>query len=177
MKSLSFFEKYTSCSIIALFVSLAFVIFLDTRTSSIHKKRSLITVRVVGAVLEQTVSGTYNSTVDEILQKVRMLPEADVCEVDGSRKLCSDEILVIPHQGKITVYICGAVENPGVVILPLHATMSDLRTKIEFSKTADIKNFLRKKVLKNGSIVEVRVQQNKIANFSKKNTKVERGVE
>lgn len=134
-----------------------------------HVVRSMRTVHVVGAVQEQFLRVPYNTSVDEVLLQVTVDPGADMCEIDGSRKITKDEILVVPFIGKMTVYVTGAVKEPGVVVLEQEATPAALAQRIIFSEFADVKAFQRKKVLKNSSVIDIKLKQTQPVKLSGKN--------
>lgn len=71
------------------------------------------------------------------------------------KKLHASETLVIPFHGKKTFFVCGAVEQPKLVVLE-EVSAQKILENIEVTDTANVSAFLRRRVFPNGSVIQVK---------------------
>lgn len=72
-----------------------------------------------------------------------LLPEANSFDVEGSKTK------------EIKVEVAGAVENPGIFVLPAYSTVADLLSLVEISEEADLSNINQTTVLKNHDKISI----------------------
>ena len=149
------YERHVSCLISGLLLGLSLVVFCDSRPLS-NFQGDEISVHVVGAVDETHLRVKAGATLGDLLEAVRLHPNADVSEFDGIRRLSDGEVIVIPYAGMTTVYVTGAVEEPKAVAVPNGAGPSIVLQAVKTRDDADRKSFLRRKKLKNGEVIKIR---------------------
>jgi hypothetical protein len=120
-----------------------------------HFEVKQVSIHVVGAASECTLLVPSGASVDDILQQISLLPEADLLEIDGSRKIVSDITLVVPFIDVLTLYVTGAVRQPQVLLFPSPTSASAILQKIQLSENADRSRFMRRKVFRTGMVVVV----------------------
>lgn len=115
-----------------------------------------INVKVEGAV---DYPGVYcidkGSCVEDVLLQAKPSTNADVNKISKTKKVRDGQIIKIPAKEYITIYLEGAVEHPGALILPKGATMAELISLVEVKKNADLSQLKRDKRLKEGDIIKI----------------------
>ena len=153
------YERHMACLISGLLIGLSLVVFCDHR-SLCETSGDDISIHVVGAVEEAHVCVRAGTTLEDLLQTVHVHPDADISELDGIRRLTDGEVIVVPHEGLITVYVTGAVEEPKVVTISMDGRPNDILQFVKFRDDADRKSFLRRKRVKNGEIIKIKTKRN-----------------
>jgi protein involved in polysaccharide export with SLBB domain len=110
--------------------------------------RRMVTVRISGAVQQP---GGYQlrdgSKVKDLVQVAGLLPDSDLDSLDLERPLRSREHVRLPVLHWITVYVEGAVAEPGAVTLPEGVTMGDLLKRLTLTEQAQTRNLRRRQLL------------------------------
>jgi hypothetical protein len=116
-----------------------------------------VTVRVVGEVFEeQKLLLSKHATVLDVLSKIPLGKLAAIEKLSTNARLRDGQILVIPKEGCLSVYVKGAVAKEGIVYLKEGDTFRDLGKLIHFTPDADQKAFKRKRrKLKDGEVIEI----------------------
>lgn len=128
-----------------------------------HKenKHSLINqeihVTIEGAVNKP---GAYTlkrgATIKDLLTLVEPLPEADLSKFKSESKLRNKQKIHVQSISAITIYLSGAVKNPGPLRVPKGTLLQDLmHYSSEFDKRADLKSLNQKRKLKDQEIVYI----------------------
>ena len=149
------YERHASCLISGILLGLGLVVFCDNRSLS-DGSGDEISIHVVGAVDEAYLHVKAGATLGDLLEAVRLHPDADASELDGVRRLSDGEVIVIPHEGATTVYVTGAVEEAKVVVIPKETDPSAILQFVKTRDDADRKSFLRRKKVKNGEVIKIR---------------------
>jgi hypothetical protein len=66
-----------------------------------------------------------------------------------------EAIGVVEELKELKIIVRGAVVDPGVIVMPLGARICDLKSKVVLGDEADKTFFKRRRLLKNGEIIEV----------------------
>ena len=154
-KQLQPYERHIACFLSALLAGLGLYVAFESRQVSVRSAEH-IAVQVVGAVKEARISLPPGATIDDVLTMITVDENADLTELDGTKKLADGEIIVVPEKGRITVYIFGAVDEPKVVVINREEAPGAVLQYIHLHEDADIASFLRRKKLRNGSIIEIK---------------------
>jgi hypothetical protein len=152
LSGLTYYERHIACVLISLLIFLGCQSCLSQKGNETTKE--MVSISVVGAVKEQTLFRTPGVTVDSILQNIDVQEDADLLEVDGSRRIAENEILVIPYHGKLTVYVTGAVVEAKLVVAEKNATVADILDHVILADDADVKRVMRRRV-RNASVLTV----------------------
>jgi hypothetical protein len=161
-KKLQPYERHVACILIAVLLGLG-VSGMRSKELCPEVTFPVIKVKVVGAVESEELVLPVGSTVDDAIQKVKLFQDADISELNGMKKLRASETLVIPFLGKKTFFVCGAVEQPKIVVLEEEVSAQKILDKIEVNEGANVKAFLRRRVFPNGSVVQVKPKKQKAA--------------
>ena len=94
-----------------------------------------------------------------MFQLVQIHSDADISELDGVRRLTNGEVIVVPCQGKTSVYVTGAVEEAKVVVVPQDAGPKAVLQSVKIRNNADTSSFLRRKRVKNGEVIEIKAKK------------------
>jgi SLBB domain len=115
-----------------------------------------IIVKVEGAVQNP---GFYQmrkgNKIKDILQKVTLSPEADLRKVKTEMKLRNGQIVKIPHKSMFTIFLKGAVESPGPLLVEKETKLEDLMHLIRFQDQANLSKLKRKRRLKDKEIIYI----------------------
>lgn len=115
---------------------------------------TFIEIAVDGAVSKP---GKYTvpagTPVLEAVKKARPKPFADLKNLQGP--VHSAMIIRVEELKEIVVQVKGAVEQPVELVMPVKSRISDLKSKITLTPEADKAFFRRRRLLKNGEVVEV----------------------
>ena len=115
-----------------------------------------IEVSVEGAVER---AGIYISTrgtrLGEFLEKISLKPEADLKRLKLDSKLRAGQKIKIPQIKTITIKLSGAVDQPGLLVVPKGTRMQDLLEKVSFQKDADLSLLRRRRLLKEGENIYI----------------------
>lgn len=115
-----------------------------------------IEVTVTGAVSNP---GAHNipkgSTIQDLLVVVQPLPEADLTHLILEKKLKNHQKIQIPKT-TITVFLEGAVIQPGPLTLPTGSRLESLIDTIAFEDHADLKSLKKKRKLKDGETIFIK---------------------
>jgi hypothetical protein len=153
-KNLQPYERHAACFLIAVLLGLG-ITGMRNKEIPLANSVPVIQVKVVGAVESTELILPLGSTVDDVIQRVHLLSDADISELNGMKKLRTSETLVIPFCGKKTFFVCGAVQEPKLVVLE-EVTAQKILDQIQVDDTANVKAFLRRRVFPNGSIIQVK---------------------
>lgn len=116
-----------------------------------------IRVHCVGAVdpevwLELSTGAKWS----DLLAKLVLSQDADISKLVLEESLKNNQTCIIPTKGKTSLYVCGAVKEPGVVYVPDGCRYNELMAHLELSEDADCALFRRRKrILADGETVEV----------------------
>jgi hypothetical protein len=149
------YERHVACLLSGILAGLGLFAAIECHHQTTSTQERII-VHVVGAVEAKDVVVSQGATVDDVLANSIVNERADVSELDGSRRVSNGEILVVPYEGTTTLYVTGAVAEPTVVVLQKNAKPRELLQFIQLQADADEAGFLRRKILKNGSIIEIK---------------------
>lgn len=172
------YERHAACLLIALLLGLGIAGFEWGKVSHAEPSPTKC-IKVIGAVDAAELKVPLGSTVDEILAKTVVHDDADLSEIDGTKKVVPQDILVVPYKGKKTFYICGAVREPTLVVIEGEVTAKKILEKVSLRDDANVKAFLRRRVFSNGSVIEVKAQKGSPCktNEKKHNKEVDSGTE
>lgn len=85
--------------------------------------------------------------VSDLLARVKLTPEADISKLVLEQRLKSEGHFIIPTKGKMTVFISGAVKQPGIIYLPEGLRFNQLKEYLALADDADIGVFHRRRRL------------------------------
>jgi hypothetical protein len=151
-------ERHMACLLSGLLIGLSLVVLFDHRPL-VQLGGEYISVHVVGAVDETQLQVKEGTTLEDLLSSIRVRPDADLSELDSVRRLIDGEVIVVPFEGKKTVYVTGAVEEAKVVTIPCDAGVAAILQSVNVRNNADVRSFLRRKRVKNGEIIEIRAKK------------------
>ncbi len=98
----------------------------------------------------------HGANVADILAHIHLTAHAAVEKLALHTSLKNNQIVVIPKQNAVSVYVQGAVQKEGVVTLPQGATFKELKEKLVFSPEANVGAFQRKRrKLKDGEVINI----------------------
>lgn len=118
---------------------------------------------LVAQQIEVTITGAVEhpgsfqmptgSRVADLLERAKPLPEANLSKVNLNSKLRDGRTIKIPTVPMITIYLEGAVVQPGPVLVKKGTRMEDLRHSISFLEKADLAVLGKRRKLKEGEII------------------------
>jgi hypothetical protein len=155
--------------IVSLLLTLTVVVFVRRPShtpADLAEARSLAPPLLVEVTIEGAVQlpGTYSlskgALIEELFKQAQPLPEADLRQFTGKEKLNRSKHILIPEMRWITVYVQGAVKNPGPMILPENSKMSDLIKRISLKEEANTKPLPKRQVLTDQQIISIPARQN-----------------
>ena len=115
-----------------------------------YRASQYIEVKVQGAV---EAPGTYvlpkGADLTRLLELSRPRIEADLKSLLRHSQLRQGQVIKVRKRPFITVYLEGAVEQPGAIRVPKGITMQDLLVQCPLKENADSSLFKKKRVLKN----------------------------
>lgn len=121
-----------------------------------YLKSRYFEVTVKGAV---QFPGTYvlpkGTDMKRLLQRAKAHPEADIDSLLEGSKLYDGQVVKVKKRAMITVYLQGAVENPGGYRLPKGSRAKELKKVARLLEGADPAPLLTKKKLKDGQVVAI----------------------
>ena len=128
-----------------------------TTISEKDLKQEEILVSISGAVEKPgdytvLLSGT---TYGEVVRKARPKPFADLKKISLKEPIEAPVSLVIEELTEVKISLRGAVVKPIELTVPAGSRICDLRSKISLTAEADKAFFRRRKLLKEGDVIEV----------------------
>lgn len=93
--------------------------------------------------------------IEDVLSLAKPKKTADLKKVAFAKKIQDGQTLRVPPLEWITIYLEGAVEKPGPLLLPKGATIEEVLKHAKFKPQADLNKLRKKKKLKDGEIVKV----------------------
>ena len=96
-----------------------------------------------------------DATVGDLLILAQPLPSADLRRINRQAKLREGRSLVIQELPTNTLYVQGAVIEPGPVIVPKGTTLDQLLQKITLAPDADIDKLKSSKKLRDRQIIDI----------------------
>lgn len=96
------------------------------------------------------------SKIQSLLDLSKPLPEANLNKVKPQMKLKNGQRVHIPTKKMITIFLSGAVTNPGPYTVPKGTKWIDLLKIVSFSLEADLKSIKKKKLLQDQDVVFVK---------------------
>lgn len=154
------YERHTACFLVALLVGIGVHVVIE-QYHICTEPADPLSIHVVGAVQESHLLLPHGSTLDDVISRVALTTEADCNELDGSRHVVNGETVIIPHSGKTTVYVTGAVHEPKLVVLDNKAKPKEVLQSVDLQDDADVSAFMRRRSLKNGSVIEIKRKNKK----------------
>lgn len=128
---------------------------VDTETPH-HIIDPFITVSIAGAV---ELPGSYKvkkgALIQEVLEQAKVLPEADLKRININAKLRNGQSLYVTKIEQLTIYIQGAVQTPGPVLVPKGTRLIDLAKFAAFNENANLKPLQKQRRLKNNEVIHV----------------------
>lgn len=116
----------------------------------------MISVEIVGCVQKP---GTYSlpkgTTAQLALRKARLKPFADLSAINLNQILEYSCQLDVPALKEIHVEVRGCVKENMTLTLPAGSRICDLKGKVELTSEANKAFFKRRRLLKEGEIIEV----------------------
>ncbi len=91
----------------------------------------------------------------EPLRRAKPKPWANLQKIPTTQIVETPLHLFVEELTEITIYVEGAVVEPGPITLPAQSRIADLKTKVKLTPDADKTFFRRRKRLKNGEKIEV----------------------
>ncbi|MDP1880670.1 MAG: SLBB domain-containing protein [Parachlamydiaceae bacterium] len=139
-----------------------------TTNSTKIKEQGILTVTISGAV---EFPGAYDlpikSTIQDLLNKVKPLPEANLSKVKQKSKLKNLQQIQIPYKKWLTIIIEGAIENPGPFQILEGTRYPDLIKLLNVLPEGDIKPLNRKKgLIREGEVIKIH-SKDKVFNHEK----------
>lgn len=120
------------------------------------KPLQTITVFVEGAV---KYPGSYElekgSSLESLLSKAVTLLEADLSKCHLEKKLRAHQRILIPENGKVMIYLEGAIGNPGLKKLPAKTRICELKSLIEPLENADLSLLNSRRQLKHAEHIKI----------------------
>ncbi len=159
-------EWFIVLFILALISSLALISWISSKGAEkkiselLPQKEHVkeITVQIDGEV---RYPGTYKFPagvpLKRMLKKVCLLKYANISEFDCNKRFFYSCQILIPKLEKITVFITGAVKNPGPLELPLGSRFKDLQNQVILTEEVRSKEaiFKSNRYLKQGEVIEI----------------------
>ena len=109
---------------------------------------TVIQVSVVGAVANQ---GIYHlplkASLKELMDQAQPLANADLSELKWRRKLQNGQTIVVPEKKPITIYLEGAVKQPGPYQTLSGTRLQELADHLEVLPEADLKAIRKRRGL------------------------------
>ena len=114
-------------------------------------------VKVVGAIKEEKiVSYEEEETMRDLLSQLEFTENVDKAKLQLDSLLKGKQIVVIPTIGYLSVYLTGAIENEGLLLLPEGSTFKDLKGHLILKENAEPNFFKRKRRrLLEGEIIRI----------------------
>lgn len=102
------------------------------------------------------------STVGDVLKIAQLHPIADTSQLHTRRQLIDGQVIRIPEKKWITIYVEGAVLEPGPLQIFSGTRCQELVGQLDFTPDADINNLKKmRRYLKEGEVVRVPKKKNK----------------
>lgn len=151
-----------SGSLILIFASLLLI-------SHFHQHRKKLLISAVeesvechidiGIIGEVSRPGVYSvvpgTRIGDLIKKSRPKRYADLSFIDLDSPAVVACELIVPQLKELTVQIEGAVAEPLTLTMPIGSRISDLKSKIQSEKDADLGFFKRRRLLKNREIITI----------------------
>jgi hypothetical protein len=99
------------------------------------------------------------SKIQDVLLLAKPAQNADLKKISPAKKIKEGQVIKIPRLEYLTIYLEGAVDESGPLIVPKGTTRSDLLSLVHFKKEADLEQLKSKKRLKEGERVVVLFQK------------------
>lgn len=124
----------------------------------VHEQK--INVRIEGAV---EAPGIYNvergANIQEVLAQAKPASNADTKKMALTKKVRDGQTINVPAKEYITIYLEGAVEHPGAIVVPKGMLMEELIGFAPFTEGADLGKIKQKKRLKEGQIIKIQTEK------------------
>lgn len=103
-----------------------------------------------------------NATLKQLLDQAQPLSSADLSQLNWRRKLRDGQILRVPERHPITIYIAGAVQEPGPLQILSGTRYCELVDQLQVLLDADLKALSKKKgFVQEGDLIKVPAKKNK----------------
>lgn len=126
---------------------------ISTPENALHP---LIHASISGAV---TSPGHYQlplgATIGDLLTLAQPLPSADLRRINRQTKLRDERSLIIQELPTNTLYVQGAVIQPGPIIVPKGTTLGQLLQKITLAPDADTSKLKNSKKLRDHQTIDI----------------------
>lgn len=152
---LPFYEWLIICLFCSLLLVLASFAFLGRTPvySSLSVELPLseiplshLEIKVEGAVAHP---GVYrlplNTSLKELMAQAELLPTADLSELPWRKKLRDQQTITVPERREITIYIDGAVKQPGAMQILSGTRCQELIDQLDLLPEADLRTLKRKR--------------------------------
>ena len=95
------------------------------------------------------------STIREVIDIAKPTPDADLSKLKMTSKARKGQIVKVPKLVLFTIYLEGAVKQPGALKVPKGTRLEDLQTLVAFAPEAKIEVLQKKRRLKDGEIIRI----------------------
>lgn len=95
------------------------------------------------------------ATIREVIDIAKPTPHADLSKLKMASKVRKGQIVKVPKLVVFTIYLEGAVKQPGALKVPKGTRLEDLQTLVAFAPEAKIDVLQKKRRLKDGEIIRI----------------------
>lgn len=129
---------------------------------------ALLEIKVEGAVVKP---GVYrmplSASLKDVLDQAELLPSADQSKLKWNRKLRHEQTIRIPERTWITIYIEGAVTQPGSLQILSGTRGQELADQLDVLPEADLKALRKKRqFLQQGDTITIPIKKKRKSNQS-----------
>lgn len=140
-------EKLAVCCLLLLLATFAACSYAN-KHQKLTQTQKTIHITCLGACVDQNALELPHGTqVADLLARVKLTPEADISKLVLEQRLKNEGHFIIPTKGKMTLYITGAVKEPGIIYLPEGLRFNQLKQYLALADDADIGIFHRRRRL------------------------------
>jgi hypothetical protein len=162
--------------ILAIMTTILLVTSFNSRSTPKEVSKPLILeeieVKITGAIAKP---GYYilpiGTTLETLLEKVEVLPEANTTRLNMKKSLRDGQKIHIQSIPTVTIYLEGAIHKSGPLQVPKGTRVKDLIEIADLTREADLDSLDKKRQLKEGETIKVKLKNTPCEPSKKKKTK------
>ncbi|MBS0633923.1 MAG: hypothetical protein JSR37_00490 [Verrucomicrobia bacterium] len=149
-------EKLAVSAMLLLLATFAATSF-SNKQQKFNKTTKTLKVSCLGAVVDpHEVEIAYGTTLADVLAHFTLSPDADITKMVLEEPVKHEKLIIVPSKGVMTLYITGAVKQPGVIFVPESLRFNQLKEYLILTDNADSGIFSRRRrQLSEGETVHV----------------------
>ncbi|MCE5294409.1 MAG: hypothetical protein LLF94_07320 [Chlamydiales bacterium] len=140
------FKEKLAVTLMLLLLSTFAAISYASKQTRLTQSQKTIQITCLGAIVKpQVVEIPCGVQVSDLLAKLELSEVADLSKLVLEERLKASRVFIIPTKGQMSLYVTGAVKEPGIIYVPETLHFNQLKQYLRLAEEADVRIFHRRR--------------------------------